>query len=138
MPLVVEQRGQRRASPAEPGLDGALGHAHLAGDVVDGQVGDVVQHQRLALGLGQLAQRRDQGDVGLAGRRGLVGAASARSAGRRPRIVRRQRLTAIRYAVVRTQASGCSAFSSLRRCAQARTNASCTHSCASSRFPIMA
>src|SRR6478752_4193705 len=49
--LVGEQGGQRRAPPAEPGLDGPFGDADLAGDVVHGQVGDVVQHERLPLGL---------------------------------------------------------------------------------------
>ena len=43
-----------------------------------------------------------------------------------------------RYAVVRTHASGARAASSRRRCDQARTNASCTHSCASSRSPTRA
>src|SRR6478752_9834224 len=37
--LVGEQCRQRRASPAEPGLDGSFGDADLAGDVVHGQVG---------------------------------------------------------------------------------------------------
>ena len=46
-----------------------FGDADLAGDVVHGQVGDVVEHQRLALGLGQLLERRHQRDVGLARRR---------------------------------------------------------------------
>src|SRR6478735_8319176 len=40
--LVGEQGGERRAAPAEPGLDGAFGDADLAGDVVHGQVRDVV------------------------------------------------------------------------------------------------
>src|SRR6478609_4336187 len=70
--LVGEQGGQRRASAAEPGLDGSFGYADLAGDVVHGQVGDVVEHQRLPLGLGQLLERRHQGDVRLAGGRALV------------------------------------------------------------------
>ena len=68
----------------------------------------------------------------------VVRGPTARSVGRFASRVRRQRLTANRCAVVRTHASGCSARSSLRRCDQARTNASWTHSSASSRLPIMA
>ena len=57
----------------------------------------------------------------------------ARSGARRATRRRRQRLTPIRYAVVRIQASGRS--SSRRRWSQARTNASCTQSAASPRSP---
>ena len=60
----------RAASAARPRLSRALivpsGDADLAGDVVHGQVGDVVQDQCLPLGRGQLPEGRDQRDVVLA------------------------------------------------------------------------
>ncbi|KGN36283.1 hypothetical protein N803_05020 [Knoellia subterranea KCTC 19937] len=51
---------------------------------------------------------------------------------------RRQRLTASRIAVVRTQASGCRSASIRSRCCQARSKASWTTSSASARLPHMA
>ncbi len=60
---VGEEHGERGASSAQPRLDGALRDAELGGDVAHGQVGDVVQDEGPALGVGELAQGVDEGDV---------------------------------------------------------------------------
>ena len=72
---VGEEEGEGGAAAGEAGLDRALGGAGLPGDLVDGQVGDVVEHQRLPLGLRQLLERRDERDVRLVRRRRLRGQA---------------------------------------------------------------
>jgi len=72
--------------------------------------------------------------------RGRLGGAEAarRDLGLLPSRERRHREAAMRQAATRTQASGAPFLSMLPRRAQARTNASCTTSCASAWSPIIA
>src|SRR5689334_17109512 len=58
-----QQGGKGSSAAGEPGLDGPLGDTDLAGDVDDREVDQVVQHQGLALLVGQLSQCSDQGDA---------------------------------------------------------------------------
>src|SRR3712207_4641809 len=59
--FVGKQGGKRGAATAEPGRDGALRSTELAGDLLHGQVGDVVQDQGAALVLRELAERSHEG-----------------------------------------------------------------------------
>src|SRR5689334_21587278 len=61
------------AAAGETGLDGSLRYADLAGDVDDREVDQVVQHQGLALLVGELAQSRDQCDPALVDRLAVPG-----------------------------------------------------------------
>ncbi len=61
--VVAEQGLQGGAAPGQPRLDGADGDAGLRGDLGHRQVAQVVQHERPALGLGQLPEGGHQGHV---------------------------------------------------------------------------
>ncbi len=58
-----EEEREGGTSSGQPGLDGSHGDARLGGDLLDGQVGDVVQDDRETLRLRDLAQGGDDGDA---------------------------------------------------------------------------
>ena len=71
--IGVEEDGESGAAAGEAGLDRPFGDADLAGDRLHGQVAEVVEDERLALGVRQLPQCGHQGDPGLVDRVGLRG-----------------------------------------------------------------
>src|SRR6266508_3798054 len=61
--LLVQQRRQPASALDQAALDRARGRAELLGDLLDRQVGQVVQQQDLAVLARQLGERLDQGAV---------------------------------------------------------------------------
>src|SRR5699024_8940221 len=60
--LDLERGGELSPAAVQVGLDGADGGAGLPGDLLDRQVGDVVQGDRLPDGVGEGLQRLQDGD----------------------------------------------------------------------------
>ena len=61
--LVDEQEGEGGSAAGQAGLHCADGCTGLGRDLVDGQVAEVVQDQRAALGLGKSPQHPDESHV---------------------------------------------------------------------------
>ena len=135
--IVGEQQGKGGATSRQTRLHGALGDVHLVGDLSDREADEVVQHDRSALRLRDLAQRRDEGDV-VDARFGGVAGGPWRSMAATPFFVLRHLLAASRQATVRIQASGSSYVDTDDHRCHARAYASWTRSCASARLPVMA
>ena len=85
-----ERRGKSGPAAAESGLDGADRHPEGLRDLGDRQIGQVVERERLALVVGQGAERGDEGDPVLAQVRPAGGSIGcARPSSRSPTLRRR-------------------------------------------------
>src|SRR5690606_34550923 len=69
---VGEELGQRASPAGQAGLDGARRGAGLVGDVVHAQPHEVMEHDRLALVLRDLFERRDESDMVRIGGRAVI------------------------------------------------------------------
>ena len=132
---VPEQQRQPAATFDQPALDRPARHPELPCDLVDREVGQVVQDEHLAVLARQLGEGLDQRPVlrfeGLDGR----GRAEPRQQGGLPPDPP-QPLLASRIATSRTQASGCSYRWIRSQRSAALTIASCTASSAAARSPV--